>query len=169
MRGHAVKPAVRKAGRGGHHARPRLISRLVDRSSHRRRKPGIRLRHFRPTRSCHIPGERENDAYQYGPDCGGEPRLTAGTEEPSWSRRLMHGISPWHGTGAYHRIEATRAASSEGNYVTVSPPALLGARNIQASPLVPVASSTVTMPQGDQIIVAVEFCYDLALFGLLIH
>jgi hypothetical protein len=94
--------AVRQAGRGGHHARPGLIGRLVDRRPDRRRQPGARLRRGRPMRSGHIPGERENDADQHRPDGRGEPRPTAGTEEPSRSRPSMHGISPWHGSGAYH-------------------------------------------------------------------
>ncbi len=108
--------AVRKVGRDGRRARPCLISRLVDRRPYRRRQPGTRLRHGRAVRSGHIPSERENNAYQHGADGGGEPRPTAGAEEPSRSRPSMHSISPWHGNAAYQRAEATRATSSEDNY-----------------------------------------------------
>ncbi len=109
------RTAVRKVGRDGRRARPCLISRLVDRRPDRRHKPGTRLRHLRPMRRGHVPGERDDDPYQQRADCGREPRPTAGTEEPSRSRPSMHSISPWHGTGAYHRAEATRALSPEGN------------------------------------------------------
>ncbi len=94
--------AVGNASRGGRAARPGLISRLVDRRPYRRRQPGIRLRRLRPARPGHIPRERENDPYQHRADGGGEPRATAGAEEPSRSRPSMHGIYPWHGSGAYH-------------------------------------------------------------------
>jgi len=113
--GRVRRAAVRKVGCDGRRARPCLISRLVDRRPYRRRKPGTRLRHLRPMRRGHVPGERDHNPYQHGADCGREPRPTAGTEEPSRSRPSMHSISPWHGTGAYHRAEATRVVSPEGN------------------------------------------------------
>ena len=107
--------AVGNPGWGGRHARPGPVSRLVDRHRHRRRQPGTRWRRLRPVRSSHVPGERENNAYQHGADRRGESRPTA---EPSRSRSPMHTISPLHGNGEYHHAEARRAASSEGNYST---------------------------------------------------
>jgi len=110
------RAAARRAGRDRRRTRPRLISRLIHRSPHRRRKSGTRLRHLRPMRCGHIPGERENNAYQHWADGGSKPGPTAGAKEPSRSRPSMCDISPWHERGAYHHWDPQTFASPEGNY-----------------------------------------------------
>ena len=115
-RGRVRHAAVRRAGCDGRGARPCLIGGLVDCRPHRRREPGTGLRHLGPMRCGHIPRERENYPYQHRADCRGEPRPTAGTEEPPWSRLSTHDIFPSHGNAAYQRAEQRGLASSEGYF-----------------------------------------------------
>ena len=107
--GRVGRAEVRRAGCDGRGARPCLIGGLVDCRPHRRREPGTGLRHLGPMRCGHIPRERENYPYQHRADCRGDPRPTAGTEEPPWSRLSTHDIFPSHGNAAYQRAEAARA------------------------------------------------------------